>query len=302
MQDIPDSVIEGGVGGLTVAELCRKKREFLFRDSTLKKEDPDFFEQHFCKHPVIYLSFAQCKVASFDEFIVQLSAVMVKVFKKARHDIQGSGIELLGDADEAMQTLGYIIGKYERSCDEPAYILGCIGLAKRIFNHLSTLVRHHYGCRYILLADEYDVPFITVYQSNWPADQKQDALTVLKGLFGFMFKDNEDLEKGLMAGVFPISLGDLGSGANNFYDVTMVPTKQDEYVDPALIDPSEHAMDGSDELIDSFGFNCGEVRSMAEIVLAPHEHLHDHVDAVTRTIKEWYNGYQFDRFSEKYNP
>ncbi|KAJ2693979.1 hypothetical protein GGH99_000891, partial [Coemansia sp. RSA 1285] len=301
-QDIPDNVIEGSVAGLSVAEICRKKREWLFRDSILKKEDPDFFEQHFGKHPVIFLSFSHCRGPDFVDFLSQLGDVMIQAYNNWLFDFEESNIELSGAANRVKLTLENQIRKYNGSKEDSAYILGYKRLALDIFEDFSMLSRRHFSRRHILFADEYDVPFITVYQSDWSASQKQDALTVLKSLFGFMFKDDTFREKGLMAGVFPISLGDLGSGANNFYDITMVPTKQDEYVDPTSIDPSELATDGSDEFIDSFGFNRSEVGSLAEIVLAPHKYLHNQIEDVMWTIKQWYDGYQFDRFGGKYNP
>ncbi|KAJ2761759.1 hypothetical protein H4S06_001035, partial [Coemansia sp. BCRC 34490] len=301
-QDIPDDVIEGGVAGLSVAEICRKKREWLFRDSILKKEDPDFFEQHFGKHPVIFLSFSRCRGPDFVDFLSQLGDVMIKAYNNWLFDFEEAKTALPEAANRAKLRLDNRTRKYDESKENPEYILGSTDLAQDIFKDLSMLSRRHFGRRHILFADEYDVPFITVYQSDWSASQKQDALTILKNLFGFMFKGDTSREKGLMAGVFPISLGDLGSGANNFYDITMVPTKQDEYVDPTLIDPSELATDGSDEFIDSFGFNRSEVGSLAEIVLAPHKHLHNQIEDVMWTIKQWYDGYQFDRFRGKYNP
>ncbi|KAJ2513141.1 hypothetical protein H4217_006496 [Coemansia sp. RSA 1939] len=117
-----------------------------------------------------------------------------------------------------------------------------------------------------------------------------------------MFKGDTSREKGLMAGVFPISLGDLGSGANNFRDVTMVPTKQSELNYIGALGASQHTMGGIDELVDSFGFNRSEVGSLAEIVLAPHKYLHNQIEDVMWTIKQWYDGYQLYRFRGKYNP
>ncbi|KAJ2494210.1 hypothetical protein GGI11_008944, partial [Coemansia sp. RSA 2049] len=117
-----------------------------------------------------------------------------------------------------------------------------------------------------------------------------------------MFKGDTSREKGLMAGVFPISLGDLGSGANNFYDITMVPTKQSELNYIGALGASQHTMGGIDEFIDSFGFNRIEVGSLAEIVLAPHKYLHNQIEDVMWTIKQWYDGYQLYRFRGKYNP
>ncbi|KAJ2461753.1 hypothetical protein EV174_007195, partial [Coemansia sp. RSA 2320] len=60
-------------------------------------------------------------------------------------------------------------------------------LAQSLFKALSTFVSKQYG-RYILLIDEYDIPFITGYLAKWSNEDKQAALDILKALFQEMFK------------------------------------------------------------------------------------------------------------------
>ncbi|KAJ2292898.1 hypothetical protein IWW55_005791, partial [Coemansia sp. RSA 2706] len=93
-----------------------------------------------------------------------------------------------------------------------------------MFEALSDFVAHTYG-RYILLIDEYDIPFITVHLANWSKEDKQAAQGILKLLFQTMLKDNDNLRKGLLLGVFEIPLTEMGSGANNIKDIRMVPTE-----------------------------------------------------------------------------
>ncbi|KAJ2337997.1 hypothetical protein GGF43_006979, partial [Coemansia sp. RSA 2618] len=93
-------------------------------------------------------------------------------------------------------------------------------LALRMFKALSEFVSETYG-RYILLIDEYDIPFITVHLANWSQEDKQTAQGILKLLFQTMLKDNDNLRKGLLFGVFEIPLTEMGSGANNIKDVRM---------------------------------------------------------------------------------
>ncbi|KAJ2384902.1 hypothetical protein GGI23_006830, partial [Coemansia sp. RSA 2559] len=268
MRCIPDDVIGGDdISKLDTSQLYQKKREWLFRDSALKTQDPDFFNKHFCKHPVLFLSFANCKSPKFGGFIIQLCATMIQAFNSWELDIQESGVKLSNYTDEAKQELDNLISR-----------------------------------PYILLVDEYDVPFITVYQSQWPKDQQQEARTILSGLFGTMFKGNSFLEKGLMVGVFPIPLGELSSGANNYRDVITVPSNNAQYSNLAGLGFSGHSRSGRSILVDSFGFNYSEVRAMAEKSLADHVSLRDHIDDVMCTMKQWYDGYQFGRFRGKYNP
>ncbi|KAJ2653959.1 hypothetical protein IWW48_006367, partial [Coemansia sp. RSA 1200] len=123
-QDIPDDVVEGGVAGLSVAEICRKKREWLFHDSTLKKEDPDFFEQHFGKHPVIFLSFSRCRGPGLATFLGQLSDVMVQAYDNWLFDFEEVKTNLPGAANRAKLRLGNRTQKYDESKENPEYILG----------------------------------------------------------------------------------------------------------------------------------------------------------------------------------
>ncbi|KAJ2664302.1 hypothetical protein IWW48_000819, partial [Coemansia sp. RSA 1200] len=299
---IPDSVISNRLGELDMVQQCRRKREWLFDDSLLKADDPQFFERHFCKHPVVYISFASCKGPDFNDFLMGISNAIIKSFNGWTRDIQRSNIELSRDASKAKQRLDNFADIYEQFDFSPENIRSKTTLPIKIFEAFSELVYCHSSLPYILLLDEYDVPFITVYQSGWPTDLQKTALQVLKRLFGAMFKDNSLLEKGLMVGVFPISLGDLGSGANNYVDVTLVPTTRDEIKTSAALCGFPHSRGGNDALVDSFGFNSREVRSMAEISLSVNSAFGDHIDDVVSTMRKWYNGYHFDRFGGKYNP
>ncbi|KAJ2616477.1 hypothetical protein EV177_001036, partial [Coemansia sp. RSA 1804] len=105
-----------------------------------------------------------------------------------------------------------------------------------------------------------------------------------------------------MVGIFPISLGDLRSGANNYVDVTLVPTTRDESKTSAALRGFLHSRGGNDALVNSFGFNSREVRSMAEISLSMNSAFGGHIDDVVSTMRKWYNGYHFGRFGGKYNP
>ncbi|KAJ2598653.1 hypothetical protein GGF39_002568, partial [Coemansia sp. RSA 1721] len=54
---------------MSVAERCRMKREWLFKDSLLKSMDPQFYQTHFMKYPVLQISLSECKGKTLGEFI-----------------------------------------------------------------------------------------------------------------------------------------------------------------------------------------------------------------------------------------
>ncbi|KAJ1780807.1 hypothetical protein LPJ59_007185, partial [Coemansia sp. RSA 2399] len=99
MSYIPDNVIGADdIPKLDTSQLYQKKREWLFRDSALKREDPDFFEKHFYKHPVLFLSFADCKSPTLSGFIRQLCYAMIRAFNNWISDVEESNAEFSAGA------------------------------------------------------------------------------------------------------------------------------------------------------------------------------------------------------------
>ncbi|KAJ2767027.1 hypothetical protein IWQ56_003488, partial [Coemansia nantahalensis] len=177
LKDIPDDILLNGmhtpaeVCAMDIATKCYYKREALFDGSLLQTMHPAFFNEHFMKHPVVYINLSMCKGVSLDEFLRNL--------------------------------------------------------ALRMFEAISQYVTERYG-RYILLIDEYDIPFITIRLADWSKEDKSAAWGILKLLFQKMLKDNDGLLKGLLVGVFEIPLTEMGSGANNVKDIRLVPAEEND--------------------------------------------------------------------------
>ncbi|KAJ1904013.1 pyridoxine biosynthesis protein [Coemansia sp. IMI 209127] len=107
MHYIPDNVIGADdISKLDTSQLYQMKREWLFRDSALKREDPDFFEEHFCKHPVLFLSFADCKNPTLSGFIRHLCDAMIRVFNNWVSDIEEFNSEFSAGAVRAKKKVG----------------------------------------------------------------------------------------------------------------------------------------------------------------------------------------------------
>ncbi|KAJ1774657.1 hypothetical protein LPJ54_004163 [Coemansia sp. RSA 1824] len=186
---------------------------------------------------------------------------------------------------------------YESADDGVKYI----NFAQKLFEALSDFVSDVYG-RYILLIDEYDIPFITVQLANWSAEDKQAAQGILKLLFQTMLKDNKHLIKGLLFGVFEIPLTEMGSGANNIKDIRMVPTEENDIRGSILSASHPHSGSGMDALTDSFWFNTNEVELMLDNSTRWCAKIAQHKPLIMQTIRDWYNGYFIGRFRGKYNP
>ncbi|KAJ2304160.1 hypothetical protein H4R23_000624, partial [Coemansia sp. Cherry 401B] len=168
-------------------------------------------------------------------------------------------------------------------------------------NFSKYFVAHTYG-RYILLIDEYDIPFITVHLANWSKEDKQAAQDILKLMFQTMLKDNKYLIKGLLLGVFEIPLTEMGSGANNIKDIRMVPAEVNDIESSILSADQPHTGSGIDALTDSFWFNAKEVELMLENSIGWCPRIARHKPFIMDEIRSWYNGYFIGRFRGKYNP
>ncbi|KAJ2803006.1 hypothetical protein H4R21_002196, partial [Coemansia helicoidea] len=156
--------------------------------------------------------------------------------------------------------------------------------------------------RYILLIDEYDIPFITIRLAEWSKEDKGAAWGILKLLFQKMLKDNHGLLKGLLVGVFEIPLTEMGSGANNVKDIRLVPAEENDIQSSILSAARPHSGSGLDALTDSFWFNANEVGLMLDNSAERCPKIRAHKDYIMTTIREWYNGYYIGRFRGKYNP
>ncbi|KAJ2381881.1 hypothetical protein GGI05_005834, partial [Coemansia sp. RSA 2603] len=306
LERVSDSVIEdftleeGQVADMTLAEKCRAKREWLFRDSLLKSMDPQFYKTHFMKYPVLNISLSRAKGGTLGEFIVNLCECLVVESEKwlDEYDSHTSNQKYSSKAAELRE----YIRKYKTlhfETDEVATRYK--NLIQRLFESLSAFVKSQFG-RYILLVDEYDIPFISIHLAKWSSDTKLEAQGIMKLLLQTMFKDNDNLIKGLLTGVFEIPLTELGSGANNIKEIRMIPTEESDIQSSILSASSPHSGGGLDALTDSFWFNAKEVELMLDQSAKTHPSISTYKSCIMATIKDWYNGYYIGRFRGKYNP
>ncbi|KAJ1914752.1 hypothetical protein LPJ71_002239 [Coemansia sp. S17] len=117
-----------------------------------------------------------------------------------------------------------------------------------------------------------------------------------------MLKDNDNLRKGLLFGVFEIPLTEMGSGANNIKDIRMIPAEESDIQGSILTAAHPHSGCGMDALTDSFWFNAHEVEQMLDNSTKWCTRIAKHKTFILQTIKKWYNGYYIGRFRGKYNP
>ncbi|KAJ2137763.1 hypothetical protein J3F82_006062, partial [Coemansia sp. RSA 637] len=263
---------------------------------------PEFFKEHFMRYPVLHISLSKCKGKSLGIFIVNLCGAVVSLSEQwlktyYSNNCQNTNVDI-NYADRLKRfCVKYESISYESADDGVKYI----NFAQKLFEALSDFVSDVYG-RYILLIDEYDIPFITVQLANWSSEEKQAAQGILKLLFQTMLKDNKHLIKGLLFGVFEIPLTEMGSGANNIKDIRMVPTEENDIRGSILSASHPHSGSGMDALTDSFWFNTNEVELMLDNSTRWCAKIAQHKPLIMQTIRDWYNGYFIGRFRGKYNP
>ncbi|KAJ2796492.1 hypothetical protein H4R20_005513, partial [Coemansia guatemalensis] len=287
---------------MDIATKCRLKRELLFKDSLLQSMHPEFVQEHFMKYPVLHISMSNCKGESFGDFVIKLCSAIEEVAQRWIEDLEIMNIAVNPLARLPLERLRKRLRVFDDiSCLQASQIVEYTGVVQVLFKQLSTFIAKQYG-RYILLIDEYDIPFITVHLASWNKKEKQSAQNILKHLFQTMLKDNDDLRKGLLFGVFEIPLTEMGSGANNIKDIRMIPAEKNDIQGSILSASHPHSGSGMDALTDSFWFNASEVELMLDSSTKWCSQIATHKPYIMQTIRDWYNGYFIGRFRGKYNP
>ncbi|KAJ2555909.1 hypothetical protein EV175_002160 [Coemansia sp. RSA 1933] len=309
LQYVPDSALATGGGtsiediqGMDVETKCRRKREYLFEGSLLQTMHPHFYREHFMKYPVLHISFSECRGATLDIFLISICSAITLATGKWLSRCRNRPGEIPIDVQITMDTLQRYLGQFAESrvlissgqVNYPSLVLALI-------DGLSYLISELFG-RYILLIDEYDIPFITISLASWSMEEKQIAQSLARSLFQKMLKDNRHLLRGLLFGVFEIPLTEMGSGANNVEDICAVPCEESVIQGNILSATTPHSGNGLDALADSFWFNTEELGKMLDNVARIFPLVVDQKAVILDTMREWYDGYYIGRFSGKYNP
>ncbi|KAJ2618399.1 hypothetical protein H4R22_005554, partial [Coemansia sp. RSA 1290] len=266
---MPDSLLcngditAEGVAQMNLATKCRLKRERLFEDSLLRKLHPKFYHEHFMKYPVLHINFSRCKGNTLGGFVLNLCKALAVAIQTFLQDMKRQNktdvLESMHYTDLKEMYMVYQRLKRESSTKALEYT----SLPLRMFESLSECVAEEHG-RYILLVDEYDIPFTSIYLADWDKKDKKAARNIMKLLYQTMLKDNDNLIKGVLFGVFEVPLTEMGSGANNIKEIRMVPTDEKDIRASILTADCPHSRDGLDALTDSFWFNAKEVEQMLD--------------------------------------
>ncbi len=155
--------------------------------------------------PVIFLSFANVKAASYEEMIFKISQVITDLYNENDYLLKEN---LLNEKEQ----------EYYHNI-KPGMDAK---LATDAIRSMAGFMQRQYGQKVIILLDEYDTPM----QDAWISGYWEETTSFFSGLFNSTFKTNKYLERGLITGITRVAKESIFTGMNNLDVIT---TTSDKY-------------------------------------------------------------------------
>lgn len=235
-------------------EIQNNSNRLLFNNLEIAKTDK-FCEQG--KHPVIFITLKDIKGRSYEEIEDKLRQKMSAVFKEFSYLYYAIKKNDLFEDQANLDEFDKILNKTAKASD----LTNSLAL-------LSRLLYAHHGKPGFILIDEYDVPLNNSYNT----DYYPETLYLIRGLLEAGIKDNNNMKKAIITGVFKIAKSGLWTGMNNSSDYSILSKKYAQY----------------------FGFTENEVENLLNLA-----NIQDNV--IKEAVKNWYNGYNIGGIT-MYNP
>ncbi|KAJ1741226.1 hypothetical protein LPJ68_003045 [Coemansia sp. RSA 1086] len=267
--------------GPLVPEAARANRAKLFEQTLLREHHPEFFNKHFCRHPVIYTNFT---VTQYDgakpEYVYKRLLWNLSITAKQWLDVFDCK-DLTAEQQERYKALKAMYGivRADRSKnfnDWQSYKTS----PKALFACLEDFVASISSERYIIIAEKCDEIFVEIQGKPW----EQELRPVLLDLLVRMLKNNNQLLKALLVSTFAIPLDELDLDSTTS-------------VIPAFNNCFHHSVDyplTSEQAIASmFGFTSSEVCEIIRKVRLDDQNKH---------VLDCYGGYSFGYTEARFNP
>ncbi len=155
-------------------------------------------------YPVIFLSFAGVKAASFPDARKSICQIIENLYNK---------YDFLLETGHLNENEKKLYAKV--SVDMENY------LASNSLNTLSDYLMRYYGKKVIILLDEYDTPMQEAYMYGY----WDELVSFIRNLFNSTFKTNPFLGRALMTGITRVSKESIFSDLNNIEAVTTTSEK-----------------------------------------------------------------------------
>ena len=186
-----------------------KDRGDLFEGLSIWEEKSPDGEYQYRKlqgtYPVIFLSFANVKAASYKEMIFKITKVIADLYEKNSYLLSKD----LFSENERMYYKDIKIGMNAE-------------LAADAIHSMAGFMQRYYGQKVIIILDEYDTPM----QDAWISGHWEETVSFFSGLFNSTFKTNKYLERGLITGITRVARESIFTGMNNLDVIT---TTSNEY-------------------------------------------------------------------------
>lgn len=224
---------------------------------------------HQGQYPVIFITFKDIKVKTWEECYQHLKNVISQEYKRHEYLID---TPLLGQHQKIIyQSI------IDKNADKVEY-------ESSLFN-LSRYLNDYHNKPAIILIDEYDTPIHAGYNNHYYAD----VMSFIRNLMCACLKGNSSLHKGFVTGILRIAKESIFSGLNNLMVCTFT-TSTGKTSITSTIDGQVIQQDTL--YTDKFGFLEDEVVELAHKL---------GISISIKDIRDWYNGYGSGKFSV-YNP
>lgn len=168
-------------------------------------------------YPVIFMSFAEVKSASFYEARNTIAAIINDVYKQYRYLLDS---DIITDGEKEMwnRLEKYVIEPSMNTEENNSMI-------QRAIKDLCGCLSRYYDSKVIIFLDEYDTPMQEAYvHGYW-----EEFTAFLRNLFNSTFKTNPYLERAVMTGITRVSKESMFSDLNNPKVITVTSEEYNRY-------------------------------------------------------------------------
>lgn len=154
--------------------------------------------------PVIFLSFANVKAASYEEMIFKFTRIITDLYNKNQYLLERN-----------------LLNEKEREYYQGIKPGMDAKLATDAIHSMAGFMQRYYNQKVIIILDEYDTPM----HDAWISGYWEETVSFFSGLFNSTFKTNEYLERGLITGITRVAKESIFTGMNNLSVITTTSNK-----------------------------------------------------------------------------
>ena len=154
--------------------------------------------------PVIFLSFANVKAASYEEMIFKFTRIITDLYNKNEYLLERN-----------------LLNEKEREYYQGIKPGMDAKLATDAIHSMAGFMQRYYNQKVIIILDEYDTPM----HDAWISGYWEETVSFFSGLFNSTFKTNEYLERGLITGITRVAKESIFTGMNNLNVITTTSNK-----------------------------------------------------------------------------